>query len=187
MGMFDSKKKTVNQTYVTNTSTVNQQEGLLNLAQGTSLEGNVQISNGVIESNLAMADTAKSAFNFSDSVTDQAFGFGDRAMELGGESVKANGEVSMFSLERGLEFGQTALDKNAELSKNTLGFAESLVNQNTANSGNAMLAIKDLAKSVSTSGASDVAEQSAEIKKIWAGVAVVAIIAVALFLMTKGK
>lgn len=187
MGLFDSKKKTTNNTRVSNTSTVNQQEGLLNLAQGTSLNGNVSISNGVVESNYAMADTAKQAFNFSEGVAEQAFGFGENAIELGAESVKANGEVSMFSLDRSLGFGELALDKNAELSSNTLDFAETLVNQNTANSGSTMLAIKDLAKSVVTGGASDVAEQSKQMNTVWAGAVVICVIAVVLYLMTKGK
>lgn len=174
--MFNSKKRTTNYTTVNNTSTVNQQEGQLNLAQNSALNGNVHISNGVIESNQAMADTAK-----------ESFGFGERALELGSEAVLANGAVSQFALEESLNFGQSALEQNLDLSKRSMSFSESLVNQNTANSSNTLLAIKELAKSAATGGEYDMAQQSKEVTIFRSAAVIVCVIAVVLYLMTKGK
>lgn len=73
---------------------------------------------------------------------DDAFGFGESALELSGKVVDSNADLSKHALDQ------------------TLSFSKSLVDQNTANAANSTLAIKELANSVATGGGSDVAEQS---------------------------
>ena len=69
--------------------------------------------------------------------------------------------------------------------KQGFGFADSLVQQNTANTANATLAMKELAKSVSTGGASDVASQSLKTVYTIGGVSVAVVLG--LLLIKGGK
>lgn len=106
----------------------------------------------------------KSAFDFATDQTKKAFGFGDKAIE-------SNKDVTTKALDTNESVSKYAIDKNSDLAGKTVTFADNtiengfdfskrLVDQNTANSANTMLAIKDLAKSLATGGASDVANQS---------------------------
>lgn len=99
-----------------------------------------------------------------------AFGFGDSAMELGGKVVDANTDVAKFAIsENGALVGQsiglanTAMENTKDQAKSSLDFAETLVNQNSANTANSTLAIKDLAQSLASSGSSDVIEGSTKV------------------------
>ena len=154
MGFFDSKKTTTNQNITTNNTESNQQSGQLNLAKNSVMNGNVSISNGVIETNEEMRKLGESAFGFGGQALSEAFEFGDNVIESN------NGVIN-----QGFDF------------------AESLVNQQTANSNNTTLAINDLAKSLASGGASDANEVSK--KAIYALGAVV--VAVLLVVLVKGR
>lgn len=132
MGLFGGSNKSTSNNYTTtNTSEVNQQEGLLNLAKNSNIQGGVSISNGVIESNEAMQAVSEKA-------------------------LEENGKVVLESF----DFGAHAIESNGVIAAHGFDFAESLVNQQTANSNNATLAINDLAKSLASGGASDATEVS---------------------------
>lgn len=125
-----------------------------------------------------------------------ALGFAENALEIGGEVIAGNTAVSKLAidsnsdlakdaLKQGFSFGETAIESNNEALKTGFGFAETLVQQNTANSANTMLAIKDLAKSVSTAGASDVANQS--LKTVYTIGGVVVAVVLGALLIKGGK
>jgi hypothetical protein len=154
VGLFDSNKKTTNTTQTVNTTESNQQSGSLNLAKGSTALGDITISNGVIEANEEMRKFGEAAFDYAGDVSGDAFGFGNDAIE-------ANGKV----LSEGL------------------GFAESLVNQQTANSNNATLAMKELANNLATGGAGDVAKVTEKTVYVVGAVVVVVLVV----LMFKGR
>lgn len=132
MALFGGSKKTTENNYTTtNTSEVNQQEGLLNLAKDSRIEGSVQISNGVVESNDAMRAVSETALEQNAKVVSDSLALSDHAIE-----------------------------SNGNLAAKGFTFAESLVSQQTANSNKTTLAISDLAKSLATGGVSDTAKQS---------------------------
>lgn len=147
MGLFDSNKRTTNTTQTVNTTESNQQSGQLNLAKNSLMNGDVTISNGVIEANEEMRKLGTAAFDFGGDTVSEAFKFGDKAIE-------ANGKVIL----------------------NGFGFAESLVNQQTANSNNSTLAIKDLAKSIASGGASDTVDMNTKTVYIMGGVVALVLI-----------
>ncbi|MBJ7556560.1 hypothetical protein [Marinomonas spartinae] len=113
----------------------------------------------------------KGALDFAKDQSKQAFGFGDNALELADKVVDSNKDVTKKALDTNENVSKYAIDKNSDLAGRTVDFADNaiengfdfsktLVDQNTANSANTTLAIKDLAKSLATGGASDVANQS---------------------------
>lgn len=143
------------------------------------------------------AETVVTGTNNTVMVTDHgavdgAFGFGELALESNNEivnaSLKSNKDITAGALKsnatalnNSFGFGELAIESNSEVIKQGFGFAESLVQQNTANSGAATMAIKELAKSVATGGASDVADQSLKTVYTIGGVSV-AVVLVMLFM-----
>ncbi|MFD1385149.1 hypothetical protein ACFQ45_17500 [Rhodanobacter aciditrophus] len=131
---------------------------------GEVINGNTEVSKLAINAN---GELAKDALN-------QGFGFGESALE-------ANSKA----LDKSFEFGTTAIESNNEALQTGFGFAESLVQQNTANAAANNLAMKELAKSVSTGGASDVASQSLKTVYTIGGVSVAVVLG--LLLIKGGK
>lgn len=89
-----------------------------------------------------------------------AFGFGESALEFAGDVVKSNENVTV-----------KAMANSAELAGKTIGFAENAIEGNydfstgvidktIASNTNTTNAIKDLANSLATGGASDAVESS---------------------------
>jgi hypothetical protein len=109
-------------------------------------------------------------------VTDQgaikeAFSFGESALEFGGDVVESNEKVTKYALDsntdvannalnEGFGFAESAIESTNKLASNSFDFAENLVTQNSTNNANSISAIKELAKTVTTGGASDIADQS---------------------------
>lgn len=154
MGLFDSNKRTTNTTQTVNTTESNQQSGQLNLAKNSLMNGDVTISNGVIEANEEMRKLGTAAFDFGGDTVRDAFKFGDDALKFGDNAIEANGKVI----------------------KDGFSFAESLVNQQTANSNNSTLAIKDLAKSIASGGASDTVDMNTKTVYVMGGVVALVLI-----------
>ncbi len=132
------------------------------------------------------------AFAFAEEQSSDAFRFGESALELGDKVVDANGELARVvvaangavvgdALKQGFGFGESALETNNEVIKQGFGFADSLVQQNTANTANATLAMKELAKSVSTGGASDITDLTA--KTVYTMGAVIAVVFLGMLLL----
>lgn len=117
------------------------------------------------------------------------FGAVDAAMELGGDALSANKEIVKESIKANaestaaaLDFGETALESNGAVINKGFGFAEALVQQNTASAASTTLAIKDLAKSLASGGRSDEIELSKQAVYTIGGV----VVAVALGLVVLG-
>ena len=146
----------------------------------------------------------------------EALGFAENAMEIGGEVINGNTEVTKLAigangklakdvlnqgfgfgksalganskaLDKSFAFGTTAIESNNEALQTGFGFAESLVQQNTANTAANTRAMKELAKSVSTSGASDIAGQSLKTVYTIGGVTVAVAVVLGLLLIKGGK
>ncbi|RDL43717.1 hypothetical protein DN730_13300 [Marinomonas piezotolerans] len=153
---------------------------------GEVINGNTEVSKLAINAN---GELAKDALN-------QGFGFGESALEANSTLAdNALKQVSVFgsealdantkALNNSFEFGTTAIESNNEALQTGFGFAESLVQQNTANAAANNLAMKELAKSVSTGGASDIASQSLKTVYTIGGVSVAVVLG--LLLIKGGK
>lgn len=139
----------------------------------SALEENSKVVNASLKTNAAIAEDALK----------QGFGFGESALESNNEALKRSIDFSSEALKSNSEalnnsfgFGELAIESNNEVIKQGFGFADSLVQQNTANSGAATMAMKELAKSVSTGGASDVADQSLKAVYTIGGVSVAVVL-----------
>lgn len=91
--------------------------------------------------------------------------------------IETNQEMRLLG-EAAFNFGDNAIESNGRVITEGLGFAESLVNQQTANSNNATLAMKDLANNLATGGDSDAAKITE--KTVYVIGAVVAVVLVVL-------
>lgn len=131
-----------------------------------ALEENSKVVNSSLKAN---ADIATDALK-------QGFGFGESALESNSEALKQAIDFSSDALNNSFDFGELAIESNNSVIKQGFGFAESLVQQNTANSGAATMAIKELAKSVATGGASDIADQSLKTVYTIGGVSVAVVL-----------
>ena len=145
---------------------------------------------------------------------ESAFEFGESAFEFGSEVVNANSELATLAvstnsnlasdaleqgfdfgakalasnneaLEHSLDFGTLAIESNNETMSQGFDFAESLVQQNTANSAATNLAIKELAKTTATGGASDITDLTQ--KTVYTFGAVIAIVLIGFVLMMGKK
>jgi hypothetical protein len=125
-----------------------------------------------------------------------AFELGDNALEFGGEVVNANSDLAKLAvssnsslasnaLEQGFDFGALAMESNKETMSKGFEFAESLVQQNTANSAATNLTMKELAKTAATGGASDITDLTQ--KTVYTFGAVIAIVLLGFVLMMGKK
>lgn len=173
--MFNSSKKTSNTYNTYDQRKTNQQDGFINIGENTAIEGPINISNGVVESNTEMRKTAEAAFNY-----------GDHALELGSQAIEANKSVVGDALKQGFAFGNTAIESNGEVLQKSIDSNKQLLQQSMTNAASSTAAIKDLAQSLASKGASDVTQQS--IKTVYAVVAVVIVLVLgAVIVFAKGK
>lgn len=127
---------------------------------------------------------------------DSAMELGGQALNLGSEAIDANVKVTTEALDKslsfgeraiesnqkvvesGFDFGKQALKENGEVIKGGFDFAETLVEQNTATSAANQLAIRELAESLATGGASTASSNSLKAVYTIGGVAVVVILGI---------
>lgn len=137
---------------------------------------------------------AGSENNVNVTVTDMgaiqsAFGFGDSALEsntaISTEALKTNESVSKYAIDRNTDlagktvsFSENAIERGFDMSR-------SIVDQNTANSANTMLAIKELAQSIKSGGATDLINQSN--KTVYTFGAIFAVVILGVLLISWGK
>lgn len=115
-----------------------------------------------------------SALDFGESAVDGALGFGESALELAGAVVSANGQVV-----------ENAMTQNSALASETIGFASDAIESSIESNASSTAAIKDLATSLASDGASDVLESSN--KMIYTLAAVFAVVVLGLVLMSRVK
>lgn len=142
-----------NQVYSTTTD-----YGAVAAAEKISREAIEAANKAARESAAASAAAAEAAAKAASDSLKQGFAFGETAIELNGVVISDAMDLSYDSLDRVSDFGETAMESSNKSLMAGLEFAETLVDQNTANAANNQRAMAELAKSVQSGGATDMAD-----------------------------